>query len=60
MEKYMNLNEIKDIYNKMGIGTDEERRKFIDMSNVSNNNQNEYFFIQYSPISSLEEEKKDA
>ncbi|MGV7929393.1 MAG: hypothetical protein AB2L13_10885 [Spirochaetota bacterium] len=49
----MDINKIQDIYNEMSIGTQDERNKYISMSeNMNNIEKNVYYFIQNSPISS--------
>jgi len=48
-----NIEEIVEIYQKMGIGTQEERNKFLQWSNNSRNNEYEQIFIINSPNSDL-------
>ena len=52
----MNQDKIFDIYKKMGIGNENERKKFQEMDVDYNTNKNEYIFIKHSPTSGITEQ----
>ena len=56
----MTQKEINDLYKKIGIGAEEERKIFTDWDDKSRNSNNEYYFIYCSPSSTLNKEDINA
>lgn len=56
----MTQKEINDLYKRIGIGAEEEREKFADWDDKNRNSNNEYYFIDCSPSSTLNKEEIDA
>ena len=52
----MNIKHINNVYKKLGIGTEKDRKRITDINNsCSDKDENEYYFITYSPTSSEKE-----
>jgi hypothetical protein len=56
----MKINEINEVYRKMGIGSQEERDRFLKWSPEMNSIQAQQTFIIESPNSELEQGDKNA
>jgi hypothetical protein len=57
----MDIKEIEQIYSEMNIGSQEERDKYIAMSeNMNKTDKNVYYFIQHLPISQNNSENNNA
>lgn len=55
----MTIQEINELYKKIGIGTEEERDKYKFWEDKPSNKK-EYIFIKSSPFSTSSKDKKDA
>lgn len=56
----MTQKEINDLYKRIGIGTEKERKKFADWDDKNRNSNDEYYFIHCSPFSTLNKEEINA
>ncbi len=56
----MTQKEINDLYKRIGIGTENERKKFADWDDKNRNSNDEYYFIHCSPFSTLNKEEINA